>query len=105
VQLHPEVPILQATLARQYAAVGRRDEAVEILDRLEAESRRRYVSPYLLGWIHTVLGNRDEALARLEQAVATHAAYTPWINSWSEYDSLRSEPRFQALLRRMNLAS
>jgi len=38
VQLDPEAQVLQVLLARQYAAIGRNDEAQEILDRLETES-------------------------------------------------------------------
>ena len=75
-ELDPEALVLQVLLARQYAAIGRNDEAQEILDRLETESQRQYVSPFFLAWIHTYLGNRDEALAYLDQAVNSHAAYT-----------------------------
>jgi serine/threonine protein kinase/tetratricopeptide (TPR) repeat protein len=104
VQLNPERPFLQVILARQYAAVGRRDEAQEVLDRLETASQDQYVSPFYLAWIHTHLGNHDEALAYLDQAVESHAAYTPWINSIADFDPLRADPRFQELLRRLNLA-
>ncbi len=102
-QLDPEEPVLQVILARQYDALGRRGEAEEILDRLETESQHQYVSPFYLAWIHTHLGNRDEALAYLDQAVNSHTAYTPWINSHPDFDPLRADPRFQELLRRLNL--
>ena len=103
-QLDREVPVIQVILARQLAAIGRQDEAQEILGGLEAEVQSRNVSPFYLAWIHTHLGNRDEALIYLDQAVTSHAAYTPWINNSPDFDSLRDDPRFEDLLRRMNLA-
>jgi serine/threonine protein kinase/Tfp pilus assembly protein PilF len=103
-ELDPDEPVLQIILAREYDAVGRRDEAQEILESLETRSQSEYVSPFYLAWIHTHLGNHDEALAYLDQAVTSRAAYTPWINSEPDFDSLRDNPRFEDLLRRMNLA-
>jgi len=49
-----------------------------------------------------LLGQTDEAFAALERAFDEHSLYLPWINSIPDYDGIRSDPRFQALLRRMN---
>jgi tetratricopeptide (TPR) repeat protein len=48
------------------------------------------------------LGQFDEALALLEQAYEARHPYVPWINALPHYERLRSDPRFQDLLRRMN---
>lgn len=50
VQLDPEAPVLQVTLACQFAVMGRRDAAQEILHKLETESQHKYVSPFYLAW-------------------------------------------------------
>jgi serine/threonine-protein kinase len=95
--------IHQMMLAGVYASAGQRGRAEAVFARLESESRERYVSAYVLGWIQNALGSTDRALELLERAVDEHAAYTPWINSLPEFAPIRSDPRFQALLRRMNL--
>ena len=48
------------------------------------------------------LGQADEAVAALERAFDEHSAFLPWINSRPDFDGIRSDPRFQALLRRLN---
>ena len=49
-----------------------------------------------------LLGEPDEALAALEQAYEARRPYLPWVNTHPWYERLRSDPRFQDLLRRMN---
>jgi TolB-like protein len=49
-----------------------------------------------------LLGRSDEALAALEQAYEARRPYLPWVNAHIWYERLRSDPRFQDLLRRMN---
>ncbi len=93
----------RAMLARVYALSGDRDRADSVVTSLEAAAKTRYVSPWFLSWVHIGLGHTDRALALLERAVAEHATYTPWVNSLPDFDAVRSDPRFQALLRRMNL--
>ena len=48
-----------------------------------------------------LLGQADEAFAALERAFDEHSPYLPWINSIPDYDGIRSDPRFQDLLRRL----
>jgi TolB-like protein len=48
------------------------------------------------------LGQFDEALVALEEAYETRYPYLPWVNSDPRCEGLRSDPRFQDLLRRMN---
>ncbi len=91
-----------AWLARAYAVSGKRAEAQKLLDRLKERSKETYVSTYDIALIYTGLGEREQALAWLERAYQAR----PWpMNSLKvdpQLDSLRSDPRFQDLLRRMN---
>jgi serine/threonine protein kinase/tetratricopeptide (TPR) repeat protein len=91
-----------ADLAHAYAASGRKAEARRILDELLDRSKRGPVSKYALAKVYAALGNKNEALSRLEQAFSERSVSLDFLNVDPELDSLRSEPRFQDLVRRMN---
>jgi len=86
-----------------YAALGRRREAATVLRELEAQSRRRSVPPYDLAVIHAGLGQTDDALLWLDKSLATHDPESMILPIDPRLDSLRGDPRFAALLRRMGL--
>lgn len=90
-------------LAYAYARAGRRAEALKVLGRLEAESRKRYVPSFFFAVVYSGLGEKDRAFERLERAYQEHDSRLPWIAIESTFDSLHSDPRFQDLRRRMNL--
>ncbi|MCI0356615.1 MAG: protein kinase [Acidobacteria bacterium] len=93
-----------AALAHAYAVTGKRAEAQRMLKELERGSKTRYVSPYMIATIHAGLGQKQKALAMLERAFEEKSPDLSWhIKADLRIDSLRSEPRFQDLLRRMNL--
>jgi TolB-like protein/DNA-binding SARP family transcriptional activator/tetratricopeptide (TPR) repeat protein len=85
-----------------YARAGRRAEAMEMLQRLLAESRTRYVPKDQIGGIYNGLGDVDNALRWFEAAVDDHHWLAVYRNSDPLVESLRSNPRFQRLLRQMN---
>lgn len=94
----------KAGLAHAYSATGRRNEAEKILRELQTQSKTDYVSPYMLAVIYTGLGNKDKAFEFLENAYEEKSpdiAY--FIKADLRIDPLRSDSRFQHLLRRMNL--
>jgi hypothetical protein len=74
-----------------------------LLARLEARSKERYVSPVEFAKLLAVLGDKDQAFARLEEAYRTRAPAVAAIKFAVEFASLRSDPRYADLLRRMNL--
>ena len=95
----------QPMLAYAYAVAGRRDEAQKILDeQKELAKQGRYISPYNFAIIYTGLGDKDRAFEWLDKAYQEHAQPLEHVKSRPLFDSLRSNPRFTDLLRRMNLA-
>lgn len=87
-----------------YAKLGKRSEALKILGDLRELSKRRYVSPGASALILASMeGKRDEALEALERAYDDHWWNMYLINAQPWFDPYRSDPRFQALLRRMNI--
>jgi len=85
------------------AKSGRRDEALKLLNEIKQESARTYVQGYTLALIYIGLGDKEEALNYLEKHMLSHAETASTYATAPELDSLRSEPRFKAMLKRMNL--
>ncbi len=86
-----------------YAAAGRQREALGILDELREQSQRVEVSPVLPAFIYAHLGETDRAFELLEQAFEERSLWMPYLKTHPGFDPLRDAPRFQDLLRRMNL--
>ncbi len=93
-----------ASLAHAYAMIGRRAEAKKILRDLEQKSNTAYVSPYIIAAIYAGLGEKDLAFEFLERAYRERSLEMSWhLKADLRIDSLRSEPRFQSLVRRVGL--
>jgi len=103
VSLVPDSTLYLAQLGQAYARVGRTDAARDILRRLEAERQRSYVSPYHMAYVAAGLGDDEAALSWLEAAYEQRAGGIFGIKGSFLFTHLRSHPRFQALLRKMNL--
>ncbi len=91
-------PLLRAFLAHGYAISGQEAEARELLPQLEEISRQEYLCAYEIGVAHEALGDSDEAIAWLRKARDDRADCVPYLGVDPRLDSLRSDPRFQALL-------
>jgi serine/threonine protein kinase/TolB-like protein/Tfp pilus assembly protein PilF len=95
-------PLLAAELARAYAAAGKRTEALKIISDLRELSKPTYVPSYQIAQVYTALGDTDRAFAWLEKAYDYRSATLFMLKVDPRVDRLRSDPRFQDLLRRMN---
>jgi tetratricopeptide (TPR) repeat protein len=92
----------RATIAGIYGLAGRKREAEELIDELKARARHRYVSGFFFAEAYLGLGQKDQAVTWLERAYEEHDQYMVFANSYPGLDPLRSEPRFEALMRRMS---
>jgi serine/threonine protein kinase/tetratricopeptide (TPR) repeat protein len=98
-------PTMSAVLAHSYAASGRGDQARDILNRLKEQSQRGYVSPCDIAEVHAALGEEDQAFEWLEKAYDARSSDLRFLKVSQFFtDSLRSDPRFADLLRRVGLA-
>ena len=93
--------MIVAELGYDYASSGRKEEARKLLDELQTRSAHEFIDPYPLAFIYVALGDHDKALASLEKAYDARSTWMPWIRVEPKFDSLRSEPRFAALLKRL----
>ena len=96
-------PLAVAGLARQYALMGKRDEAQKNLDALLQLWKERYVSPTMIALIYSALGNSDKAFEWLDTAEKAHDLNIVRIKEDFRFNSLRSDPRFTALVRRIGI--
>jgi TolB-like protein/Tfp pilus assembly protein PilF/tRNA A-37 threonylcarbamoyl transferase component Bud32 len=88
-------------LAYGYAVVGERDQARKMLEKLERQAKRTYDSPTLIGLVYSALGERQQAFAWLERAYGQRDPLLLNLKVDASFDPLRSDPRFQDLLRRV----
>ena len=82
---------------------GRRGEAMKILKQLASLSRRRYVSPFDVALVYVGLGEKDAAFNWFEKAVGDRSPDLVFLKWDDKITSLRSEPRYSELLRRIGL--
>jgi hypothetical protein len=83
--------------------LGKKSEALKALVELNELSRHRYVSPFASALIHIGLGEKNRALGWLEKAYDQRSWHMGLLKVHPIFDSLRSDPRFADLLRRMKL--
>ncbi|MGH9364573.1 MAG: protein kinase domain-containing protein [Thermoanaerobaculia bacterium] len=93
--------LMMAALAHAHAAFGRRSEAEKMIGELEALSAKKYVSPYYVALIHAALGDPDSAFRCLEKAYEERSHGLTFLKVDPQVDPLRSDPRYQDLLRRV----
>jgi TolB-like protein/Tfp pilus assembly protein PilF len=92
-------------LGYAYAVAGKRDEAQKMLDDLKELSKQRYVSPKGFAMIYMGLGDKDQAFEWFNKTFDENPYRIAFIKVDPRFDSLRSDPRFTDLLRRMKLVS
>jgi len=92
-------------LGYAYGVAGKKDEAHKILNELKTLSKQSYVPSLNIGLVYLGLGEKEQALTSLEKAYEEGGAnlFLAWVNVLPWFDNLRSEPRYRALLRRMDL--
>ena len=95
-------PAVLASLAWVYGLAGRKHEAQRLIDEQNEIARHRYVGPALFVSAYLGIGDKDAALTWMERAIEEQdqELISPKVDP--SLDPLRSEPRFQALVRRMN---
>ena len=91
-----------AILGYAYAGANRKQDAVKILNDLNRRSKQGLVSAFDMAILHVALGEKERALNWLEQGYEQRDSWLVELKAWPWFDSLRDNPRYQDLLRRMN---
>ncbi|MBL8185121.1 MAG: tetratricopeptide repeat protein [Blastocatellia bacterium] len=85
------------------ALSGDRDGAKKMLEEMKQDSTGRYVQSFSFGMIHIGLGEKEKALDWIEKEVEERGSATRYFATAGELDDLRTEPRFRAMLKQLNL--
>jgi Flp pilus assembly protein TadD len=100
-QLSGGSPTCMANLARAYAAAGKRGEAEKLLSELKKRSSPGYSHATEIAVIYGALGEKDQAMSWLEKGYEER--FNPGVLLRPGFDPLRSDPRFEELVRRIGL--
>jgi TolB-like protein/Tfp pilus assembly protein PilF len=86
------------------AKAGRKTEAQEVLAGLLEKSKRVYVEPFVIGLLHIALDDIDSCFNWLERSYQKHDPWLYSIRVEPMLDGIRSDPRYNALLKKMGLS-
>jgi tetratricopeptide (TPR) repeat protein len=101
VKLSPKNLTLLGNLARLYAVAGKKAEARRTFAQVQELSKNQYFPPLQFGIIYAALGEKDQAFAWLDKAYEERNANLVALSSAPWFDPLRSDPRFDELVRRV----
>ena len=101
VQLSESSPICAANLARAYAAAGRNAEAGQLLTALKQRANPAYSNATEIAMVYAALGDKAQAMTWLERGYDER--FNPGVLLRPGFDSLRADPRFQAMVGRVGL--
>ncbi len=93
----------EGAVASFYARIGRKDEARKVLNDLLERSEEVYVPANVIAELYLRLGETDQAFHWLNKAADERDIWLSLIKGDTLYDDFRSDPRYEALLKRMNL--
>jgi TolB-like protein/Tfp pilus assembly protein PilF/tRNA A-37 threonylcarbamoyl transferase component Bud32 len=102
-KLGRENPLLLASLGCMYGFSNQKDEAEKILTELEALSEDKYVAPFFMALLYISLDQNDLAFEWLERSFSERDHVIAFLKVEPLLDKIRSDPRYTALLKKMNL--
>ena len=94
---------VKALLCHGYASSGDSGRAQQLLLELTPQAAQGSLDPTWIGLIHAALGHKEEAFDWFEKAFQARSETLLYLKVDPKYDSLRADPRFAALVKRLNL--
>src|ERR1041384_6306472 len=90
-------------VAQEYAKSGFRGAMKRLVELQEAQSKRIYIDPASIAFNYAAMGEKSQAFAWLEKAAAEKSVFLDYLKADPHVDSLRSDPRYADILKRMGL--
>ncbi len=108
-ELHKEVelaeghhPVVESWIGIVYARMGEKKKARKVADDLLKRSKQTYISPSW-GLLYFALGDIDEGISWVERAIEVYDHWLTWLILDPVCDSVRSDPRFKACMKKIGL--
>lgn len=98
-----EFPLIDAALGLAYAVSGHKEETQRLAEQFKKTFSKRYIPPTYFGMLYAGLGDRDRAMAWLDKALAERADGLTWLAVEPMLDEMRSDSRFQELVKKIGL--
>jgi len=92
-----------AVLGLAYGRAGQKDKARALLKELKVLSKTRFVPPVNFAAIYVGLGEIDTAFEWIDKGFDEHETVMPFYKVAPDFDNYRSDPRFEKLLKKLNL--
>ena len=102
-QINPNNQHMLLVAGYAYASTGRRADAQAIIERLNELSKTQYVIPSFVAAVYGSMGEKDKAFTELQKSIEVRDSWFKWGKVEPLFDTLRDDPRFKDLLKRMNL--
>ncbi|UCD57558.1 MAG: tetratricopeptide repeat protein, partial [Candidatus Hydrogenedentota bacterium] len=96
-------PHREGWIGARYGAMGKIDEAKKTLNALLGRLKQEYVSPFILGVMYLVIGESDEGFEWLDKAYEEKDPWLCFLKIEPTLDSVRSDPRYNTLLKKIRL--
>ena len=100
-QIESSIPEVVAALGRGYALSGRRADALKIIRELQERSKKEFVPSFSIATVYLGLGMKDEALQYLLKSYDEGSYYMIHLKVEPLLDSVRADPRFADIVRRV----
>ena len=94
-------PVTLSAAAYVYAKAGERHKALEILSEIQRLSSQEYEPAFHIAQIYLGLGDNEQAFAWLDKACDERSVWLIWLGVDPKFDPLRSDPRFEELLKKI----
>src|SRR5262249_23485254 len=92
-ELTPGAPWGDMYLGYLYAVSGRKNEALQALQRLEQRSGQQYATRYLMAFVYLGLGDKDRAVQLYQASLQDRSENQMLLKAFPDFDPLRSDPR------------
>ena len=103
IEADPDDPYLDMDLAYIYAVTGKRNEALQLVEKLKAIPESARIKGNFLAFVYAGLGDLDECFRWLDYAVGKREIFIGWFRRYPLLENVRSDKRFAEFLKRAHL--